>query len=118
MSPSGILLICPKQLLILRCQTTQPFQQWNITVPDFRFSELRQVTAYGIPGITPLRTNYTIFNFIREAVSPFLETSLAIINATADLEISCVEYTGSVVMSVDPSLRAAINIINIHGKSI
>ena len=116
LSPSGDLLICPKQLLILRCQTTQRFQQWNITVSDFKFSELRQVTAYGIPDIAPLWTNYTIFNFTREAVSPLLETSVAIINATADLEVSCVAYTGSVVTSIDSSMRAAINIIKIHRK--
>ena len=116
LSPSGDLLICPKQPFILRCQTTQQFQQWNITVPDFKFSELRQVTAYGISDITPLWTNYIIFNFTREAVSPFLETSLAIINVTADLEVSCVAYTGSIVTSIHPNMRAAINILKIRGK--
>ena len=80
----------------LRCETNQPFQQWNITVPQFHFSELRLVTAYGVPEITPLRSNYTIFNFTCESVSPqLLVASLAIINATTDISVSCVDYAGS-----------------------
>ena len=60
-----------------------------------------------------------IFNFTREAVSPLI-VSLEIINATVALNVSCVEFTGSLVMSVSPNLIAAINIVkleDIHGKS-
>ena len=121
--PSGIqiLSICPRQLFTLRCETIEPFQQWNILVPQSGFSELRQVTAYGVPEIIPLRSNYTIFSFTRESesVSLPLVVSLAVINATADLRISCAEYTGSDQQSsINASLSAAVHIIrhqHVHG---
>lgn len=116
--PSGALFICPNQLLTLRCQTSERFQRWNITVPQFGFSQLRYVTSYGVPEIIPLRSNHIIFNFTRTSTSPQLEVSLLIVNTAENLEVSCVAYTGSPVTSVDPSLRAAINIINTNGKSV
>ena len=117
--PSGSLSICSGRLFTLRCETIEPFQQWNITVPQFGFYEVRQVTAYGLPEITPLRSHYMIFSFTRETESP-LVVSLEVINATINFRISCVEYTGSIVTSVGPSLTATVNIIklrDIHGKS-
>ena len=67
----------------------------------------------------------TTFNFVRESdelVLP-LVVSLAIVDAIADLRISCVEYTGSAVTSVNSSLTADIHIITnehieLHGKLI
>ena len=122
--PSGTLSICSRQLLTLRCETAvASFQQWNITIPQFRFSELRLATAYGESDIAPLRNDHTTFNFVRESDESALPlvVSLTIINAIADLRVSCVEYTGSAVTSINASLTADIRIIaiqHIHGKSM
>ena len=65
------------------------FLEWNITAGNY--SRLRLISSSETWDIPSLTVDHTMFRFVRESREP-LNITLVVINATADWQISCIEY--------------------------
>jgi hypothetical protein len=91
LTPSEIAYVCQGQQLILKCETSANFLQWNITFTDSGYNDERYIISSATADITPLRVNDILFEFTRISEAP-LVTTITISNVIADLKIDCIEY--------------------------
>ena len=91
LTPSEIAYGCQGQQLILKCETSASFLQWNITFTDSGYNDERYITSSATADITPLRVNDILFEFTCISEAP-LVTTITISNVIADLKIDCREY--------------------------
>ena len=91
LTPSEIAYVCQGQQLILKCETSTNYLQWNITFTGSGCNDERYITSFAMADITPLRVNDILFEFTRLSEAP-LVTTITISNVIADLKIECREY--------------------------
>lgn len=109
--PSNNAYVCFGEEVTLRCETSERYLRWNISIPHNRYKGSRLMSYGGSSIYDPLTLNNTIFSFSRLSTSPLIAT-LMINSVTTDMTIFCTELS----VSVENSLSTDVHVIRTRGK--
>ena len=111
--PSNNTYVCFGEEVTLRCETSERYLRWNITIPHDRYRGSRLISYGGSSLFEPLTLNNTVFSFSRKSTSPLIAT-LTINSVTADMKIFCTELS----ISIANLLSTDVHVIRTRGINV